>query len=155
MIKLIPVILLLGLIGCSSHPKLFSKNALDEKLVTINRDSISFKEILLKNKNAVKFIQLFTSYCPVSQNSFRDVLKYQQENPEVSYIFLSVDHTFHDWKKGLEYIKPKGQFYYMPKKGKGALGNFLKLKSVPRFLIIDKSGTIKIFKSSKITEKLK
>lgn len=148
--KLASIISFLLFVGCGVHPKTFSEKALNEKLVTINKDSVAFKDILYKNSNKTKFIQIFASYCPISHNSFRDVLKYQEKNPEINYIFLSVDHTFYDWKRGLQYIKPKGQFYYIPKKGKGALANFLKLKSVPRFLIIDKKGNIKVFKTSKI-----
>jgi len=124
------------------QPKNFSQNALDEKLVTLERDSISFQSILDKNAGKEKFVQIFASYCQVSQNSFKDVLKFQKENPEKEYIFLSVDHNYYDWKRGLEYVKPKGQFYYIPKKSEGALGEFLKIKSIPRFIKIDETGKI-------------
>lgn len=135
--------------------KRFSTNALQEKLVTLDRDSITVGELLLKNKGKTIFAQVFASYCPVSQDSFDDVLQFQKEHPEKAYIFLSVDHSYYDWKRGLKNIKPKGQFYYIPKKGDGALGKFLKLKSIPRFLKIDKEGKIKVFKSSKVSKKLK
>lgn len=142
--------------SCASfQPKKITQNALDEKLVTLDRDSITFQEILTKNSGKEKFIQIFATYCPISQDSFDDVIKFQKENPEKVYIFLSVDHSYHDWKRNLEYVKPKGQFYYIPKKGKGALGKFLKLKSIPRFLKIDKQENIKVFKTSKVSEKLK
>ena len=136
------------------QPKTFSELALQEKLVTLNRDSITFKEVLQKTKKE-KFIQIFTSYCPYSQDSFDDVLQFQEENPEKEYIFLSVDHTYHDWKRGLEYVKPKGAFYYIPKKDEGILGKFLKLKTIPRFLKVDAKGEIKVYKTSKVTSKLK
>lgn len=137
------------------QPKTFTEEALNEKLVTLDRDSISFQEVLNKHSDKDKFVQIFTSYCPYSQESFKDVLKFQKENPEKEYIFLSVDHTYHDWKRGLEYVKPKGQFYYIPKKDEGALGQFLKIKTIPRFLSIDKSGKIKVYKTAKVTKKLK
>jgi thiol-disulfide isomerase/thioredoxin len=148
--------LMMIFVGCAAfQPKSFSKNALDEKLVTPERDSITLREVLNKNTNKDKFIQVFASYCPVSQASFDDVVAFQKEHPEKEYIFLSVDHTYHDWKRGLEYIKLKGQFYYIPKKGNGDLGKFLKLKSIPRFLKVDKKGTIKVYKTSKVSDKLK
>jgi len=144
------------LINCAVfHPKTFTLNALNEKFVTLDKDSISFKEILAKNAGKDKFVQIFASYCQVSQNSFKDVLKFQEENPEKEYIFLSVDHNYYDWKRGLEYVKPKGQFYYISKKDEGALGEFLKIKSIPRFLSIDKKGKIQVYKTSKVSEKLK
>jgi len=137
------------------QPKTFTQKALEEKLVTLDRDSISLKEVLEKNSGKEKFVQIFASYCPVSQDSFDDVLKFQKKYPEKEYLFLSVDHTYHDWKRGLEYVKPKGQFYYIPKKDEGALGKFLKIKSIPRFLSIDKKGKIQVYKTSKVSEKLK
>ncbi|WP_075344164.1 TlpA family protein disulfide reductase [Tenacibaculum agarivorans] len=140
--------------NCAS-PKLFSEKALNEKLVTLERDSISLSGILEKNKGKKVFAQVFASYCPVSQDSFDDVLQFQKENPDHEFVFLSVDHTYHDWKNGLKYVKPKGQFYYIPKKGDGDLGQFLKLKSIPRFLKIDEQGNIEVFKASKVSDKLK
>ncbi|MFY7672543.1 TlpA family protein disulfide reductase [Tenacibaculum sp. MEBiC06402] len=133
----------------------FTETALNEKLLTLDRDSITFNQILAKNRGQQLFIQVFASYCPVSQDSFDDVLKFQKENPDVVYVFLSVDHSYYDWKRGLEYVKPKGQFYYIPEKGDGALGKFLKLKSIPRFLKVNKEGQIEVYKASKVSEKLK
>lgn len=150
-----PLLLLFILMSCATfQPKTFPQNALDEKLVTLDRDSISFQEILAKNSGKEKFVQIFASYCPISQDSFNDVLQFQKENPTKEYIFLSVDHTYHDWKRGLEYVKPKGQFYYIPKKDEGDLGKFLKIKSIPRFLKIDKQGNIKVYKTSKVSKRL-
>jgi len=135
--------------------KTFPQEVLNDKLLTLDRDSITFKEILDKQPDKTKFVQVFASYCPYSQDSFDDVLKFQEENPDKEYIFLSVDHGYHDWKRGLQYVKPKGSFYFIPEKGDGVLGKFLKINSIPRFMNIDKNGTIKTFKTSKVTEKLK
>ncbi|WP_028890076.1 TlpA family protein disulfide reductase [Tenacibaculum ovolyticum] len=137
------------------QPKSFDKQALEEKLVTINRDSITLKEILAKNKGEQLFIQVFATYCPVSQDSFNDVIAFQKENPSIKYAFLSVDHSYFDWKRGLQNIKVTGQHYYIPKKGKGKLGAFLKLKTIPRFLILDENGEIKLYKSSSVSQKVK
>lgn len=137
------------------QPKEFTTNALNEKLVNLDRDSISLKEILKKNEGKEKFVQVFASYCPVSQDSFYDVIEFQKENPQKEYIFLSVDHSYHDWKRSVKDIAPKGQFYYIPKKDEGALGQFLKLKTIPRFLKIDGNGKIQVYKTSKVSDKLK
>ena len=147
---------LLSIVGCSTFsPKSFPEEVLNDKLITLDRDSITLKNILDKHPDQSKFIQVFASYCPYSQDSFDDVLAFQKANPEKTYIFLSVDHGYHDWKRGLEYVKPKGEFYFIPEKDKGILGEFLKIKTIPRFLNIDKDGKIKVFKTSKVTEKLK
>ncbi|MBE7628449.1 TlpA family protein disulfide reductase [Tenacibaculum piscium] len=138
------------------QPKYFSSDALSEKLVTIHRDSITLREIFQKNKNNKQFIQIFATYCPISQRSFKDVLEFQQKNPAIKYVFLSVDHSYFDWKRGLENIKKnnniKGEYYYIPKKGKGKLAKFLKLKTIPRFIMIDEKQKITLFKASKVSK---
>lgn len=150
--KLILSILMLFFVSCSTT---FTKQVLNEKLQTIERGDISFGEILKKNKGKKTFVQVFASYCPVSQDSFHDVLELQKEYPDIHYVFLSVDHSFHDWKRGLKNIKPKGQFYYLSKKEEGELGKLLKLKTIPRFLVLDEYGKVLIFKSSSVSSKIK
>ena len=146
---------ILSCIGCAIvQPKEFPEEVLNDKLLTLERDSISLKEVLEKHNNKSKFIQVFASYCPVSQDSFDDVLRFQKEHPEKAYIFLSVDHGYHDWKRGLEYVTPKGDFYFIPEKDKGVLGQFLKIKSIPRFINVDKENKIEVFKTSKVSDKL-
>ncbi len=137
------------------QPKNFNAEALNEELLTIKREPITFNEILKDNSGKKTFVQVFATYCPVSQDSFDDVIAFQKENSEINYVFLSVDHSYHDWKRGLENIKVKGNHYYIPKKGKGQLGAFLKLKTIPRFLILDKNGKILLYKSSSVSERLK
>lgn len=144
------------LMSCAAfQPKTFTQNALDEELLTIDRKPITFKDILAKNSEKELFIQVFATYCPISQGSFYDVVEFQKENPHKTYIFLSVDHNYYDWKRGLKDIEPKGQFYYIPKKGEGALAEFLQLKTIPRFLKVDKKGNIQVFKTAKVSSKLK
>ena len=150
------LIVLLTLNSCAVfQPTSFTNDALDEKLVTIDRDSITLRTILANNKGTKQFVQVFATYCPVSQDSFDDVVAFQKENPSIKYVFLSVDHSYFDWKRGLNKIPVKGQHYYIPKKGKGNLGRFLGLKTIPRFLVIDDKGEIKLFKSSSVSKKVK
>ncbi|MEE3999627.1 thioredoxin-like domain-containing protein [Tenacibaculum sp. FZY0031] len=150
--------LLIAIVFLSScavfQPKHFTQTSLNEELLTLERKSTSFKEVLKQHKGKKIFIQIFASYCPYSQRSFEDVLLFQKKNPELTYVFVSVDHSYHDWKRGLESIFVKGQHYYLPKKGKGELGEFLNLKTIPRFLIIDEEGKIKVYKASKVSDKL-
>ncbi|CAL2085485.1 TlpA family protein disulfide reductase [Tenacibaculum sp. 190524A02b] len=135
------------------QPKSFTKESLEEKLVTINRDSINLNELLKTNKNKQTFIQVYASYCPYSQDSFKDVEKLQEKNNDIDYVFLSVDHSYHDWKRGLENLKNlKGQHYYIPQKGKGAIAKFIKLKTIPRFLLINTNQEIVVFKSAKVAD---
>lgn len=141
--------------SCAAYQKqIFPPEIRAEKLITTARDSISFQNILDNHKGRQIFVQIFASYCPVSEKSFADVVRFQKQNSQKAYVFISVDHSYYDWKRALVRIKPKGYFYYLPKKENSLLAKFLKLKSVPRFLKINEQGRIVVFKSSKVSEKL-
>ncbi|MGG8495702.1 TlpA family protein disulfide reductase [Tenacibaculum sp. TC6] len=147
------VVISLLFVSCGVfQPKKFNNLSLQEKLVTIDRDSILFSDIVSNHKGKNTIIQLYASYCPFSQASFKEVKQLQQSNSEINFVFLSVDHSYHDWKRALESLEVKGEHFYIPKKGKGELGKFLKLKTIPRFLLIDKQGNIKVYKTAKVVE---
>lgn len=134
------------------QPKQIPVKSLEEKLLTVERVSTTLNDILNNNTKTNTIIQVYASYCPFSQDSFKDVLKLQQSNKNINYVFLSVDHSYHDWKRGLKALKVVGKHYYIPNKGKGEIARFLKLKTIPRFLLIDKKGTIKVFNTSKVSK---
>lgn len=152
--RIVVIVLVTLLFGSCAvfQPKKISVKPLEEKLITINRESITLKEILKNGLKRETIIQVYASYCPFSQDSFKDVVKLQQNNKKINYVFLSVDHSYHDWKRGLETLKVKGSHYYIPKKGKGEIAKFLKLKTIPRFLLIDKNGKLKVFNTSKVSK---
>ena len=70
------------------QPKHFNAEALNEELLTVNREPVTLKEILKKNNGEKTFVQVFATYCPVSQDSFDDVIAFQKENPEINYVFF-------------------------------------------------------------------
>ncbi|MFL0101483.1 TlpA family protein disulfide reductase [Tenacibaculum maritimum] len=132
------------------QPKKFNDLSLEEKMVTTARDTITLGEVLEENSGKDSFIQVYATYCPFSQDSFKEVILLQEKYKDVNYIFLSVDHSYYDWKRGLEKMKVKGQQYYIPKKGKGALGKFLKLKTIPRFILLNKEGKIRVYNTADV-----
>ncbi|SEB77451.1 hypothetical protein SAMN04489761_1729 [Tenacibaculum sp. MAR_2009_124] len=147
------ILFLFILTGCGTfHPDRFNKSSLNEKLLSVDRESVMFSEILEHDSSQKTLIHIYASYCPFSQKSLEEIALFQKENKEVNYIFLSVDHSYFDWKRGLDNIPVKGQHYYIPTKGNGGLGDFLKLKEIPRFLILNENKEIKMFKSSKVSK---
>jgi hypothetical protein len=79
--------------------------------------------------------------------------KLQKENPEVSYVFLSLDKTTNSWKKGIDRFQIKGEHYFMQEGKKGEFGDFLNLWWIPRYMVVNESGEITLFKATKITDK--
>ena len=79
--------------------------------------------------------------------------KVQEENPAVHFVFLSLDKSIERWKKAVERLQITGDHYYMMEGKKGAFGDFLGLWWIPRYVLLNESGEITLFKATKITDK--
>jgi len=130
----------------------FSEAALNDEFVTLNGDSVLFKTILEKHLGNTVFIDVWASWCKDCLEGLPSVKELQQKHPEVDFVYLSLDKTQKAWKKGLDRLEIKGDHYFMQSGWKGAMGTFLDLDWIPRYMIIDKQGSIKVFKAIKTTD---
>lgn len=141
------------LLSCQNRVETqFSEAALNDKFVTLNGDSILFKTILEKNLGNTVFIDVWASWCKDCLEGLPSVKELQQKHPEVDFVYLSLDKTQKAWKKGINRLEIKGDHYFMQSGWKGAMGTFLDLDWIPRYMIIDKQGSIKVFKAIKTTD---
>lgn len=150
------IVLFVGvlLLNCSvKNETEFSKEALNDVFISINNDETTFSEILAENKGKKILIDVWASWCTDCLQSLPDVKKIQENNPEMGYVFLSLDRNLESWKAGVERLKIKGQHYFMQSGWKGAFGNFLGLNWIPRYLMIDEQGKIIVFNATKATDK--
>ncbi|MDG1285593.1 MAG: thioredoxin family protein [Flavobacteriaceae bacterium] len=130
----------------------FSEAALNDEFVTLNGDSVLFKTILEKHLGNTVFIDVWASWCKDCLEGLPSVKELQQKHPEVDFVYLSLDKTQKAWKKGIDRLEIKGDHYFMQSGWKGAMGTFLDLDWIPRYMIIDKQGSIKVFKAIKTTD---
>ena len=130
----------------------FSGAALNDEFVTLNGDSVLFKTILEKHLGNTVFIDVWASWCKDCLEGLPSVKELQQKHPEVDFVYLSLDKTQKAWKKGIDRLEIKGDHYFMQSGWKGAMGTFLDLDWIPRYMIIDKQGSIKVFKAIKTTD---
>jgi hypothetical protein len=73
----------------------------------------------------------------------------QANNPNVDYIFISMDKLYDKWKEGIDKHELKGDHYWAndPKMMKGKFGKSIDLDWIPRYIIIDKTGKIILYKA--------
>jgi len=141
------------LLSCQNRVETqFSEAALNDVLLTLNDDSILFKSILEKHQGKTVFIDVWASWCKDCLKGLPSVKALQTEHPEVDFVYLSLDKTQKAWKKGIERLEIKGDHYFMQSGWKGAMGTFLDLDWIPRYMIIDKQGAIKVFKAIKTSD---
>jgi thiol-disulfide isomerase/thioredoxin len=125
----------------------FSKKALSETLLTTDGSQIKFEEILKNQKGKTTVIEVWASWCGDCVKAMPKLKELQANNPTVSYVFLSMDKTADKWKEGIEKHELNG-LHYMANDGmKGAFGKAIDLDWIPRYIIIDKTGKIVLYRA--------
>jgi len=131
----------------------FSEAALNDQFVALSGESVEFKTILENHKGKTLFIDVWASWCKDCLEGLPSVKVLQEKYPEVDFVFLSLDKSQNAWKKGIDRLQIKGDHYFMQSGWKGAMGTFLDLDWIPRYMIIDQLGQIKVFKAIKTSDK--
>jgi thiol-disulfide isomerase/thioredoxin len=134
--------------SCSQAQKTnFSKEALSEKLLATDGSQVAFKSILKKHKGKTLVIEVWASWCGDCIKAMPKVKDLQANHPEVSYVFLSADKTADKWKTGIEKHQIKGDHFMINDGMKGAFGKAMDLDWIPRYIIVDKTGKIVLYRA--------
>jgi thiol-disulfide isomerase/thioredoxin len=147
--------------ACSNAQKNeFSQESLSEKLIALDNSEISFERILKKHAGKILVIEVWASWCSDCVKAMPKVKEMQSNNPDVNYIFISMDKTIDKWKAGIEKHELKGDHYWVTDGMKGAFGKSIDVDWIPRYIVIDKKGKIQIYRAietdfEKINEQLK
>ena len=143
------------LVSCKAQevPTEFSQEALSDTFITYQGESLKFEEILESYKGQQIVIDVWASWCRDCIEGLPQLKAMQAEYPDVIFLFLSLDKGIDRWKKGIEKYQIQGEHYYMQSGWNGPFGEFLDLDWIPRYMVVDKEGNIKLFRSVKITDK--
>nr|WP_294780710.1 TlpA disulfide reductase family protein [uncultured Flavobacterium sp.] len=135
--------------SCSQAQKTsFSKEALSQKLLGTDDSQTTFKNILKKYKGKTLVIEVWASWCGDCVKAMPKLKELQANNPDVSYLFLSADKTAEKWKAGIEkHELNKGDHYMMNDGMKGLFGKAIDLDWIPRYIIVDKTGKIVLYRA--------
>lgn len=145
-IGLLSVILLN--ISCTTAQKTdFSKEALAEKLVATDGSEVAFKNILKKFKGKTLVIEAWASWCGDCVKNMPKLKELQANNPEASYLFISMDKTQEKWLEGIKKHDIKGTHYLAKDGMKGIFGKAIDLDWIPRYIIVDKKGKIVLYRA--------
>lgn len=138
-----------ALVSCSSKQSEdeFSKQALAEKLIGLDNKEISFDEILKRHEGSTVVIDVWASWCPDCIKGIPSLTSLQKEFPEVDYVFLSADKTQDKWKNAIEKYNLQGDHYFITDGMKGNFGKAITLDWIPRYIVVDKTGKIALFKA--------
>jgi hypothetical protein len=71
----------------------------------------------------------------------------QKENPDLVYLFLSMDKSYEKWKIGIDKYNVKGEHYLVTDGMKGVFGKSIDLDWIPIYMVVDKTGKIALYKA--------
>jgi len=152
--KLLFIIAFITLNTFAQDNTTFSKVALDEMFISHDGERVQFKDILAKHKGKTIFIDIWASWCSDCVGSIPKLKELQKNEKEVVYVMLSLDKTIDLWKKGIQKHQLNADHYLFTKRWKKS--NFcssIGLDWIPRYLIVGKDGSIKMYKAIEFNDK--
>jgi thiol-disulfide isomerase/thioredoxin len=136
-------------ISCTNAQKTqFSKEALAEKLVTIDGQSATFGDIIKNYSGKSLLIEVWASWCSDCVKAMPKIKEIQAANKDVVYMFVSMDKTQDAWKAGITKHDLTGNHFFAPDGMKGAFGKAVDLDWIPRYIILDKSGNVVTYRAT-------
>jgi thiol-disulfide isomerase/thioredoxin len=126
----------------NSNKDEFTKESLSKKLISFDKSTISFEDILKKHRGKVTVIEVWASWCSDCVKAMPKIKETQNEYKNVDYIFISMDKSFELWHQGIEKHELKGEHYWVTDGMKGEFGKSIDLDWIPRYIILDKNGKI-------------
>lgn len=151
--KKIIIITFVFLASCTPPPTKFSDKALASNFFSLDNKEITFQQILDTYKHKKIVIDIWASWCSDCIAGLSSVKKLQQEYKNVVFLFLSVDKSKAAWKNGIKRYHITGEHYFMSGGMKnGDFQDFVNISWIPRYMVIDETGKISLFKAFKATD---
>ncbi len=142
------IIILLTVFSCNKEvPTQFSEAALNDSFLNLEGHSVALKNILQSHEGKTIVIDIWASWCGDCIKNMPKVKALQQEYNEVVFVFLSLDRGEEAWKKGIKKYEVSGEHYYLPSGKDSAFGDFVDIDWIPRYMVVDANGNIKLFKA--------
>lgn len=133
----------------SCAQKEFSKEALNYDLTSLDGSKSSFQSIIEKHKGKKVVIEVWAGWCSDCVKAMPKVKAMQDTNPNVDYVFISMDKTIEKWKEAVAKHELKGDLYWVndEKMMKGAFGKAIDLDWIPRYIVLNEKGNVVIYKA--------
>ena len=121
----------------------FSKEALAQKITSLEGKKLSISEVLKKHEGKVLIIDFWASWCRDCILALPSTKVLKENNPEIEFVYFSLDRSHEQWKKGLDkHHLSTNENYWFDEGWKNNFNNFVDLNWVPRFIMVDQKGKI-------------
>jgi len=135
-------------LGCSQKkPDIsktqFSKEALNHTLQNEEGKNVTVQEILNQHKGKVVVIDFWAGWCRDCLKAFPKVQELEKNNPDVDFVFFSLDRSKEGFDKSLEKFNMREKENYWFSAGwKNDFNNYIELNWIPRYMVIDQKSEI-------------
>ena len=146
-------LLLLSSFGAAAQTH-FNAKGLADTFLDEDGEEVTFSTILEENKGQSVLIDIWASWCKDCIVGLPKLNELLESYPDVSLVCISLDKTEEKWHAGIEkYYENQGQHFFAPKGWKSDLFTTIDLDWIPRYLLLDKTGKITVFKAIKADDK--
>jgi thiol-disulfide isomerase/thioredoxin len=146
--KIFALFIAFATFSCANDKKNnFSKEALSETLLTTDGSQLAFQDILKKHEGKTLIIEVWASWCGDCIKAMPKVKELQANNPDVAFVFISVDKTADKWKIGIDKHELIGDHYMANDQMEGVFAKTIDLDWIPRYIIVDKTGEIALYRA--------
>ena len=146
--RIILLLIAFATFSCTKAQKTeFSKEALSETLLATDGSQVAFQDILKKYKGKTLVIEVWASWCGDCVKAMPKLKELQTNNPDVAYLFISMDKTADKWKAGIEKHELKGDHFMANDQMKGVFAKAVDVDWIPRYIIVDKTGKIALYRA--------
>ena len=140
------LILLIAFLSCNTDvPTTFNEETLNDTFISLEGESVAFKDILKAHEGKFIVIDIWASWCGDCIKGMPKVKTLQKNYPDAAYVFLSLDRGQDAWKRGINKYDIQGEHYYMPEGKDCPFADFVNISWIPRYMVINKAGEIVVF----------
>lgn len=129
--------------------KEFTQAALQDKVVNTEGSSLTIENVIKQYQGNIVILDLWATWCGDCITGMPKLKDLKANNPDVKFVYLSMDKTEEAWKNGIEKYKIEGDHYYMGNNWKNNFSTYIDLNWIPRYLVIDQEGKIAKYYSVK------
>ncbi len=90
----------------------FSKEALAQKITALDGKKLQISEVLKKHEGRILIIDFWASWCQDCILALPATKEFKEKNPNVDFVYFSLDRSHEQWKRGLEKYEITAQENY-------------------------------------------
>jgi thiol-disulfide isomerase/thioredoxin len=139
-------------VQCTQPPfTIFPKEALAQEVLVINGETTTMATVLKAHYGKTILIDVWASWCKDCVKGIPKI-KALQAHPaaqDVVFLYLSMDKSPVAWRKAVTRHALQGAHYFMGNDWDNPFNSAIGLDWIPRYMLVGKDGTVKVFKAIK------